>query len=175
MANGKKITRADTITMESFVLPQGDARNKGISQEAIANLLGTKQSTGRGFLIDPAVQSLNTIRRHPGQVYSYGGRDYASFEDAKRANPDMPLVNSPPSVEQEDRAKARKAFLDSIGAGPFGLGPIVYDLGGGADAINSGVELDKAVGGLIRGGGARGADKIKLPVPSHMAPLTKKF
>ncbi|ABQ70785.1 hypothetical protein Swit_4447 [Rhizorhabdus wittichii RW1] len=85
------------------------------------------------------------------ETYSYGGRSYPSFEAAQAAHPDMPLIGNPPGAASEYAARRDKAFLDSIGSGALGLGPMSYVMGGSPETIQASTQFDEALGGLMAG------------------------
>ncbi|ABQ70788.1 hypothetical protein Swit_4450 [Rhizorhabdus wittichii RW1] len=105
------------------------------------------------------------------ETYSYGGRSYPSFEAAQAAHPDMPLIGNPPSVASEYAARRDKAFLDSIGSGALGLGPMSYVMGGSPETIQASTQFDEALGGLAAGTGFRPASRTRLPLPNAEAPM----
>lgn len=151
-------------SLPKFIFPKGQARAKEMTSTAPFAKL--KQSFDYPAAPSPSVQLLNTMAvRHPAETYSDGRRNFSSFEAAKAANPDMPLIRKAPSAESEYAAQRDRAFLSSIGSGGFGFGPISYVLGGGPDTIQAAGQLDTALGGLSTGFGLRPAGRPILPRP----------
>lgn len=96
MANDKKITRADTVTMESFVLPRGDARNKEVQGEAVSAMYGIKSPDPIAAMVSPLVQRVKAmptphLAPTPKQIIASGGKvGRISIADNPEANGDMP-------------------------------------------------------------------------------------
>lgn len=102
---------------------------------------------------------------NPFQGFDWGGRSYAN-ESAARAD-GMQVLSNGPSAEYLGARRRDAAFLNSIGSGLLGLGPIAYVNGRSADAINSSARLDMALGDLAVGVGIRGSDRVALPGPGR--------
>jgi len=122
------------------------------------------------FVYDsPLLQSLKTQQRMPWESYSYGGREYTSVAAAEAAG--VPTISNIPSAASTYQARRDQAFLDSIGTGAFGLGPIAYVGGANPENIGLSNELDIALGGLAVGGALRSGGRVTLPGTSNAAPL----
>ena len=155
-----------------FVYPTGEVSAEG-TRRAAAAFFGPKPTTKYSSLSSPAIERLNALPRpHPAQMYSYGKRDYASVEDARRANPDMPVISNPPSAESEYQVRRDRAFIDSIGSGALGLGPMAYVMGGGPDAIQASTQVDEALGNLAGANALRPA-RVKYPTINPTTPRTQ--
>jgi YD repeat-containing protein len=95
------------------------------------------------------------------QGFSYGGRDYASAAAAQAAG--MQIIENPRATYSPRDI----AFLNSIGSGTLGFGPLAYVNGGSAQTINASGELDRALGDLAIGVAVRPNGRVVLSRPGH--------
>lgn len=192
----KKITSADTITLKSHVLPKGEARDRdfatakpagapsgpssynfvlpnGATRADDAGSFFGPPSDFQAAMSGPVVQRIRAMSApHPAQVYSYGNRDYASFADAEKANPNMAQISNPQSGEDLCKGyemERGRAFVNSIGTGAVGLGPIAYNLGASPEAIQASGQFDEALGGLGAGIATRVSGR-RAPFPAAQRP-----
>jgi LysM repeat protein len=112
------------------------------------------------FYDSPLTQSFQTWQRMPWENFSYNGRDYVSMAAAEAGG--MPVIRSGPSAYDVYQSQRDKAFIDSIGEGGLGLGPIVYAVGGDPDTIRLSNQLDVAIGGLAVGGALRPGSSVRF-------------
>jgi hypothetical protein len=103
----------------------------------------------------PTLERLKAMRpTHPAQIYSYGGQDYASFEDAKRAHPEMPVVSNPASGEEarKEYEMARDRMWARSVPGPLDLPTQAYIRGATPDRMEASEQLDGLLSSLAGGG-----------------------
>ena len=106
---------------------------------------------------------------NPGQIYSYDGRDFPSFESAKAAHPEMARISNPPDPGKAYQARRDRAFVDSIGSGALGLGTMCYAMGGSPETIQAGTDFDEALGNLAAGAAMR-PGHVKFPAINPATP-----
>jgi len=111
-----------------------------------------------GLFIPPAPQ-----QRMPWEYISYAGRDYPTVAAAQAAG--MPTIGNGPTKAELERAARDRAFISSIGQGPFGLGPIAYVMGANAENIGLSNQFDQAVGGMAAARAGLSSGRVTLPVP----------
>jgi len=139
--------------------PDDDTSDEATAEQPYVRTAGD-WTRYHNLFIPPAPQ-----QRMPWEYISYAGRNYPTVAAAQAAG--MPTISNGPTEAELERAARDRAFISSIGQGPFGLGPIAYVMGASAENIGLSNQFDQALGGIAGARAMRPNGSVALPGPGR--------